>query len=66
MEDKKVTPYRTSSGLEIGKFYIPPEKKQSQNFDDQLLQEALLNTKQEIKTDKMGEIWKKFLMFISK
>ena len=52
MEEKKVTPYRTSSGLEIGKYYVPPEKKDSQSFDSQLLQNALLETKKEIKTNR--------------
>ena len=51
MEEKKVTPYRTSSGLEIGKYYVPPEKKDSQSFDSQLLQEALLETKKEIRNN---------------
>jgi hypothetical protein len=51
MEEKKVPPYRTSSGLEIGKFYVPQDKKQDQSFDSQLLQTALLETKKEIKTN---------------
>jgi len=66
MEEKKVTPYRTSSGLEIGKFYNPPEKKSDQNFDNQLLQEALLKTNYEVKSSNIGDIWKKFLTFINK
>jgi hypothetical protein len=49
MEDKKIPPYRTSSGLEIGKYYVQPDKRQDQSFDTQLLQQALLETKKEIK-----------------
>ena len=64
MEEKKITPYRTRSGLEIGKFYVPPEKKDTQSFDNQLLQEALLASYE--KTSTAREIWKKFLIFINK
>lgn len=64
MEEQKIPPYRTRSGLEIGKFYVPPEKKDSQSLDNQLLQEALLTSYE--KKSITGEIWKKFLMFISK
>ncbi len=38
---KKVTPYRTKTGIEIGKYYEPqPEWKESRDME--LLQESLL------------------------
>lgn len=47
MDKKQVVPYRTKSGLEIGKFYVEPEFKEREPFDNQLLQEALLETKKD-------------------
>jgi hypothetical protein len=41
MEKPKVTPYRTRTGIEIGKFYVPPSNMQ-QSYDMELLQESLL------------------------
>ena len=47
MDKKQVVPYRTKSGLEIGKFYVEKEFKESESFDNQLLQEALLESKKD-------------------
>jgi hypothetical protein len=43
MEEKKVVPFRTCAGVEIGKFYVPPEKKMESNPENELLQQALLH-----------------------
>jgi hypothetical protein len=41
MEKPKVTPYRTKTGLEIGKFYMPKQDLEY-SYDMELLQESLL------------------------
>ena len=37
----KITPYRTRTGIEIGKFYIPPAGK-PMSFDEELIQLAFI------------------------
>ena len=41
MDKPKVTPYRTKTGIEIGKFYVP-RSNMEYSYDMELLQESLL------------------------
>ena len=41
MDKPKVTPYRTKTGIEIGKFYTP-RSNMEYSYDMELLQESLL------------------------
>jgi hypothetical protein len=53
--NNKITPYRTRTGIEIGKFYEP---KQIQEFsrDMELLQESLLTDAEVMRRDKIKSI----------
>jgi len=42
MHNKNITPYKTKSGLEIGKHYQPP-KVGDTNYDMDLIQDAFLS-----------------------
>lgn len=49
---KKVTPYRTKTGIEIGKYYEPqPEWKESRDME--LLQESLLTDDVTLRREKI-------------
>ena len=41
MEKQKITPYKTRTGIEIGKFYMPPRNRQM-SFDEELIQMAFI------------------------
>ena len=41
MDRVKITPYKTRTGIEIGKFYMPKQQLEY-SFDMELLQESLL------------------------
>lgn len=59
MEKPKVTPYRTKTGIEIGKFYMPPSNMEY-SYDMELLQESLLTdaiTLRRRKIQNIGYAW---------
>lgn len=55
MEKPKITPYRTSTGIQIGQFY---ERRQvtDHSHDMELLQKALLANPDEIRREKLRNI----------
>ncbi len=52
MDKPKVTPYRTKTGIEIGKFYVPPSNMQY-SHDMELLQESLLTDDVTLRREKI-------------
>lgn len=54
-EKKKVTPYRTSKGIEIGKFYTPPVGK-PMSFDEELIQLAFIEDRGYILREKLKNL----------
>ena len=54
-EPVKVTPYRTSKGIEIGKFYIPPAGK-PMSFDEELIQLAFIEDRGYILKEKLKNL----------
>jgi hypothetical protein len=52
MSNKNITPYKTKSGLEIGKHYQPP-KTEDTNYDMDLIQHAFLSDHKEIRRERI-------------
>jgi hypothetical protein len=52
MNNKTITPYKTKSGLEIGKHYQPP-KNSDTNYDMDLIQNAFLSDPSEIRRERI-------------
>jgi len=44
MDSQNTIPYKTKTGLEIGKFYVKPIDKFDDNHENILLQDALLGS----------------------
>lgn len=55
MEDNKVVPYMTRTGLQIGRLYVP-EKKLEYSYDMELLQEAMLMDGSTLRREKLWNI----------
>ena len=59
MDNPKITPYKTRTGIEIGKFYSPPMHMEY-SYDMELLQESLLTdaiTLRRRKIQNIGYAW---------
>ena len=59
MDNPKITPYKTRTGIEIGKFYSPPMNMEY-SYDMELLQESLLTdaiTLRRRKIQNIGYAW---------
>lgn len=59
MNNQKITPYKTRTGIEIGKFYSPPSNMEY-SYDMELLQESLLTdsiTLRRRKLQNIGYAW---------
>jgi len=59
MDNQKITPYKTRTGIEIGKFYMPPSNMEY-SYDMELLQESLLTdaiTLRRRKIQNIGYAW---------
>jgi hypothetical protein len=52
MSNKNITPYKTKSGLEIGKHY-QPTKTEDTNYDMDLIQDAFLSDPYEKRREKI-------------
>jgi len=52
MDKPTITPYRTRTGIEIGKFYVPPSNMQY-SHDMELLQESLLTDDVTLRREKI-------------
>jgi hypothetical protein len=52
MNDKNITPYKTKSGLEIGKHY-QPKKNSDTNYDMDLIQNAFLSDPAETRRERI-------------
>lgn len=52
MDKPKITPYRTKTGIEIGKFYVPPSHMEY-SHDMELLQESLLTDDVTLRREKI-------------
>ena len=55
MEKAKVTPYKTKTGIEIGKFYTPPAGK-PMSFDEELIQLAFIEDHGYIMQEKLKNL----------
>lgn len=55
MEENKVVPYMTRTGLQIGRLYVP-EKKLEYSYDMELLQEAILMNGSMLRREKLWNI----------
>ena len=55
MDKSKVTPYKTKTGIEIGKFYIPPTGK-NMTFDEELIQLVLIEDRSYVIREKLKNI----------
>ena len=51
----KVTPYKTRTGIEIGKFYMPPAGK-PMSFDEELIQLAFIEDRGYILREKLKNL----------
>ncbi len=49
----KVTPYRTRTGIEIGKYYQRPSNGRNISFDMEIIQMSLLNDMGSIRKEKL-------------
>jgi pimeloyl-CoA synthetase len=61
MDNKILTPYRTASGIEIGKRYTPPKERDIRVdyidiYDQELLQMAYIGDSSEIRMEKLVTI----------
>jgi hypothetical protein len=52
MSNKNITPYKTKSGLEIGKHY-QPTKTEDTNYDMDLIQHAFLSDPKELRRERI-------------
>lgn len=52
MSNKNITPYKTKSGLEIGKHYQPPKVGET-NYDMDLIQNAFLSDPHEVRRERI-------------
>jgi len=52
----KVTPYRTRTGIEIGKYYQRPSNGKNMSFDMEMIQMSLLNDMASIRREKIKHI----------
>jgi len=52
MDKPTITPYRTRTGIEIGKFYVPPSNMEY-SHDMELLQESLLTDDVTLRREKI-------------
>jgi hypothetical protein len=55
LEQQKVTPYKTKTGIEIGKFYTPPVGK-PMSFDEELIQIAFIEDRGYILKEKLKNL----------
>ena len=55
MKEQKVTPYKTRTGIEIGKFYVPPVGK-PMSFDEELIQLAFIEDRGYIFKEKLKNL----------
>jgi len=60
MDSQNTIPYKTKTGLEIGKFYVKPVEKFDENYENILLQDALLDNR---KKDKGYKSLNYYLLF---
>jgi hypothetical protein len=52
----KVTPYRTRTGIEIGKYYQRPSNGRNISFDMEIIQMSLLNDMGSIRREKLKSV----------
>jgi hypothetical protein len=55
LDKSKVTPYKTKTGIEIGKFYTPPSGK-NMSFDEELIQMAFIEDRGYILKEKLKNL----------
>lgn len=55
MSKAKVTPYKTKTGIEIGKFYTPPVGK-PMSFDEELIQLAFIEDRGYVLKEKLKNL----------
>ena len=53
---EKITPYRTKTGIEIGKYYQRPSNGKDMTFDMEMIQMSLLNDMASIRKEKLKSV----------
>ena len=62
MDNEMIVPYRTASGLEIGKNYVPPKGRDIRLdlvdvYDQDMIQMAYITNGEQMRQEKMATLW---------